>query len=141
MPQELVLANFDTEGTTNRSPCNTMHRSPVAHGIGAHWSVGPGVQRARPMSSNNLQKLGSKTTEVVLQLLYFNPKAILNKLPRLPCHTDRLPITPHTITIILLSKNGHFEVQLQCFVQLQSCFKSLSGKVLRNVLCCRSVPK
>ena len=69
MPQELVLANFDTEGTTNRSPCNTMHRSPVAHGIGAHWSVGPGVQRARPMSSNNLQKLGSKTTEVVLQLL------------------------------------------------------------------------
>ena len=61
MLRKLVLANFDTEGTTNRSPCNTMHRSPVAHGIGAHcthfWSVGPGVQGARPMSSNNLQKL------------------------------------------------------------------------------------
>ena len=61
MLRKLVLANFDTEGTTNRSPCNTMHRSPVAHGIGAHcthfWSVGPGVQRARPRSSNDLQKL------------------------------------------------------------------------------------
>ena len=72
MLQKLVLANFDTEGTTNRSPCNTMHRSPVAHGIGAHcthfWSVGPGVQHARPMSSNNLQEL-AKTREVVLQLL------------------------------------------------------------------------
>ena len=49
--QKLVLANIDTAGTTNRSPCNTVHRSLVAHGIGAHcthfWSLGPGVRRAR----------------------------------------------------------------------------------------------
>ena len=49
--QKLVLANIDTAGTRNRSPCNTVHRSLVAHGIGAHcthfWSLGPGVRRAR----------------------------------------------------------------------------------------------
>ena len=48
--QKLVLANIDTAGTRNRSPCNTVHRSLVAHGIGAHcthfWSSGPGVRRA-----------------------------------------------------------------------------------------------
>ena len=49
--QKLVLANIDTAGTRNRSPCNTVHRSLVARGIGAHcthfWSLGPGVRRAR----------------------------------------------------------------------------------------------
>ena len=33
--QKIVLANIDTAGTTNRSPCKSVHRSLVAHGIGA----------------------------------------------------------------------------------------------------------
>ena len=57
--QKPVLANIDTAGTTNRSPCNTVHRSLVAHGIGAHcthfWSLGPGVRRARYIKMHCVQ--------------------------------------------------------------------------------------
>ena len=108
---KLVLANFDTEGTTNRSPCNTMDRSPVAHGIGAHcthfWSVGPGVQHARPMSSNNLQKLAKNQRSRAAATSI--PKPSWTNFPHFRDTHRQTPydsMTPHTITIIFSVQNG-----------------------------------
>ena len=94
--QKLVLANIDTAGTRNRSPCNTVHRSLVAHGIGAHgthfWSLGPGVRRASVckdiMCSNKLQKRkhAGTTFNQLTWHLHISAAKLSNHhaLPRLP---------------------------------------------------------